>query len=87
MRRFGIAVALIASLSAGGCAVTCEEACENFARVCEKELAAGSVELDLEVCVSSCEDNLAGCADPESRATCYGEAETCAEAQACPRCG
>ncbi|MGI5862091.1 MAG: hypothetical protein ACOX6T_08530 [Myxococcales bacterium] len=87
MRRFMIAVAALVALSVGGCAETCEEACENFARVCEKELAAGSVELDHEVCVSSCEDNLAGCADPEARAECYAEAKTCAEAQACPRCG
>jgi hypothetical protein len=85
MRRLALALTSTLLLAAG-CAATCEQACDNLARVCEAELARARLQLDRDTCVSSCEDNLAACGNSEARIACLAEAGSCEQSRSCPAC-
>src|SRR4051794_30237481 len=55
-------LAVLAGLLLGGCKQsTCGDSCNNFAKVCQSEIAFAKIQFDLLGCAHACEQRTSGC--------------------------
>ncbi len=85
MQRTIGALALALGLALSGCSNDCRKACERIFSLCN---GAPDWTMDVEGCVSDCEENLSGCKNlGEQQACVLDEAKTsCGALESCPGC-
>jgi len=83
MRRLLVGLLVGSALLLGGCTNDCRKACEKIQTLCD---GANGFKLDLESCVSNCENNLDGCKNQGEQESCVLAATTCRALEACPGC-